>query len=666
MANTSLRGAVGPVSADSMNLPRGPFFLHGIWALGMRLMRNLTFGRKAGLIVCVFLVPLLTLGYFFGRLLQEQIDFSQSERVGVRALRGYVPVLHGLVQARSAVRAGTGSFDTEAATKAAFARVDLALAAYETELQASHDPLQLLPDLLVLKTAWSQAVKADGGQDDKGRSVFEVLAQANTELLQAIGEHSNLVLDPEIDSYYLMSALALTLPQVADDIGQLWGWSSFAASKGTLKPREHVQFAIWYSGAHNGLVQAKAHIERAIRANPSLRSSLSLSGLDAALAYSQTVSDSSEVISGREAKDLFPAGEGALKALLSVYETGLPVLDHLLDVRIEALTAKRNAMIWIALLSVLVALYLFFAFYLVTRDGLRLISLHLREMADGDLRHTPSLPLGQDEPARVLNDLRKAYDALHRLIHAVDRSVQELQDTALDISGSSQSLAQRTEQAVASLEQQSATMDHIGSTAGHSAELIQHASIMAQGNAQVSNQGGAAINKVVQVMQGINLSSRKIADIIGTIDGITFQTNILALNAAVEAARAGESGRGFAVVASEVRALAQRSATAAREINDLISDSVRQVELGSDVVRHAGATMKEILENASQIEKVLDQVLVGAREQAVAVKQVGQAIQLLDVDTQHNASMVEQTTATALRLKAHADELMVEMGSFRL
>ncbi|MFZ4626677.1 MAG: methyl-accepting chemotaxis protein, partial [Rhodoferax sp.] len=354
------------------------------------------------------------------------------------------------------------------------------------------------------------------------------------------------------------------------------------------------------------------------------------------------------------------------KALLSVYETGLPVLDHLLAVRIDAMIAKRIAMIFIALLSVLVALYLFYAFYLVTRDGLRLISLHLREMADGDLRRTPSLPLGRDEPALVLNDLRKAYDALHRLLHAVDRSVQELQGTAQDISSSSQSLAQRTEQAAANLEQQSATMDHIGSTASHSAELIQHASSMAHGNAQVSNQGGAVIDKVVLVMQGINLSSRKIADIIGTIDGITFQTNILALNAAVEAARAGESGRGFAVVATEVRALAQRSATAAREINVLISDSVRQVELGSDVVRHAGATMKEILENASQIEKVLDEVLVGAREQAVAVKQVGQAIQSLDVDTQQNASMVEQTTATAQSLKAHADELMVEMGSFRL
>ncbi len=171
---------------------------------------------------------------------------------------------------------------------------------------------------------------------------------------------------------------------------------------------------------------------------------------------------------------------------------------------------------------------------------------------------------------------------------------------------------------------------------------------------------------MVSVMSAINGSSQKIGDIISVIDGIAFQTNILALNAAVEAARAGEQGRGFAVVASEVRVLAQRSAAAAKEIKDLISTSVQNVEKGTQVVSGAGLTMDEILNNAKRINDLLNEIAVGSREQANGVSQSVSAIQLLEQSTQQNAALVEETSAAAGALSDQSDGLMREIANFRV
>ena len=174
------------------------------------------------------------------------------------------------------------------------------------------------------------------------------------------------------------------------------------------------------------------------------------------------------------------------------------------------------------------------------------------------------------------------------------------------------------------------------------------------------------ISDVVSTMQEINTSSNKISDIIGTIDGIAFQTNILALNAAVEAARSGEQGRGFAVVASEVRMLAQRSAEAAREIKALIGRSVEQVETGTGIVRKAGVTIDDIVGSSHRVNELLGEVATGAREQSVGIGQIGQAVQELDRMTQQNAALVEQTAAAATAMKVQANGLAEEVARFRM
>jgi methyl-accepting chemotaxis protein len=226
-------------------------------------------------------------------------------------------------------------------------------------------------------------------------------------------------------------------------------------------------------------------------------------------------------------------------------------------------------------------------------------------------------------------------------------------------------LSMRTEDAASNLGEQASAVEEIGTQVSQTAERTQQAAMVASQNSEVAQRGGIIIEEVVDTMRDIHASSSKINDIIGTIDGIAFQTNILALNAAVEAARAGESGRGFAVVASEVRSLAGRSAEAAREIKYLISTSVERVSAGTKVVEGAGKTMAELVTKASEISQLLGDISVATKEQSIGVEEVVKAIHLLDSHTQQNAALVEQTSASAASLSGQAHDLTTEIARFR-
>lgn len=332
----------------------------------------------------------------------------------------------------------------------------------------------------------------------------------------------------------------------------------------------------------------------------------------------------------------------------------------------DAQRGRRVLVIGVLATALLLATYIFIAFYKVNKGGLEVISRHLNELSEGDLRNKPSSPWGKDEPAMLIIELQRLYESMHELIRSVRHSAGELNTAAQEIASASTDLSARTEAAAASLEEQAASMEEIGSTVGTTAERAQNASLFSGKNAEVAERGGAVIGEVVHTMRDINASSSKIGDIIGVIDAIAFQTNILALNAAVEAARAGEAGRGFAVVASEVRNLAQRSAEAAREIKSLITESVATVESGTRVVEQAGSTMVNVVDNAKQVNALLNEIAVAAKEQASGVAQVVQAIQSLDQDTQQNSALVEETNAAAEALRAQADLLMQEIARFRV
>ena len=263
----------------------------------------------------------------------------------------------------------------------------------------------------------------------------------------------------------------------------------------------------------------------------------------------------------------------------------------------------------------------------------------------------------EDELGDLMQSLSHMIDELNRSIRTVLESSQSIHTASVEIASGNNDLSNRTEQAASSLQETASSMQNLTNTVEQSAHAASEANQLAQVAATVANRGGQVVAQVVSTMQDISTSSRRIGDIIGTIDAIAFQTNILALNAAVEAARAGEQGRGFAVVAGEVRSLAQRSATAAQEIKQLIGTSVARVESGARLVADAGHTMEEIVTSVKRVSDIVAEITLSAAEQSAGIGQVNAAVGSLEQVTQQNAALVEQSAAAAESLKEQAGKL---------
>ena len=288
-----------------------------------------------------------------------------------------------------------------------------------------------------------------------------------------------------------------------------------------------------------------------------------------------------------------------------------------------------------------------------------------RAVAAGDLTRQIR-PEGNNEAAKLLRALQDMQTALVRVVGSVRQGAEVVAAASEQIAQGNQDLAQRTQETAAALEETAASAEELGGTVGHNADNARAANQLARQASEVASQGGRVVAQVVDTMRGINESSRKIADIIGVIDGIAFQTNILALNAAVEAARAGEAGRGFAVVASEVRSLAQRSAGAAREIKALISASVARVEQGSAQVDAAGSTMSEVVAAIGRVTDLMGEISAATTEQSTGIGQVGEAVSQMEQTTQQNASLVEESAAAAESLAEQAQALVAEVEMFKI
>jgi methyl-accepting chemotaxis protein len=286
-------------------------------------------------------------------------------------------------------------------------------------------------------------------------------------------------------------------------------------------------------------------------------------------------------------------------------------------------------------------------------------------IAGGDLTREIRVE-GKDEAAQLLRALSQMQAALQGLVGAVRRSSASIHTASTEVASGNADLSQRTEQAASSLQQTSSSMSELTIAVRQSADSASQASQLASSASSIARRGGAVVAQVVTTMDEINASSKRIADIIGVIDGIAFQTNILALNAAVEAARAGEQGRGFAVVASEVRSLAQRSAGAAKEIKALIDTSVERVQDGTRLVQDAGSTMDEIVASVQRVSDIIGEVTASAAEQSTGIGQVNQAVSRLDQMTQQNAALVEQSAAAAESLKDEAARMSGVVGAFRV
>jgi len=337
-----------------------------------------------------------------------------------------------------------------------------------------------------------------------------------------------------------------------------------------------------------------------------------------------------------------------------------------LSVEVDSIAANSEILV-LSLIGAFILLGGLFA-WLLTRGITGPISYALelaRRVASGDL--TAKIEVrSEDETGQLVRALKEMTASLLHIIGQVRTSTSMIATESAQIAHGNLDLSSRTEQQASTLEQTASSMETLTSTVRQNAQHATQANNLAISASEVAITGGAVMSQVVQTMSSINTSSKKIVDIITVIDSIAFQTNILALNAAVEAARAGEQGRGFAVVATEVRGLAQRSASAAKEIKNLISDSVGQVEAGTKLVDHAGSTMQAIVESINSVTNIMGEITSASKEQISGIEQINQAISLMDDATQQNAALVEQAAAATQTLQDQANSLAKEVNVFKM
>jgi len=639
------------------------------WARpGVNWFRKMMFPAKAAVILLLLVLPmLLTLGV----LISDRHAVWQStaaERTGLATVQALLPA----TEATQLLRRGL---------------VDRANGVERSDLPALQDQFKLAIELLHKEAKprldsfadkgdehWKPLVAAVDSamrQNNQGMSATEVrkpyveISGHLGDLVQHAVNASGLALDPEGDTYYLMLASTVNLPHLMENLGLTRG--ALAAFVQDPKSKRLAAAAASLAVDKARLEQLNEGLAHAAEFNPALaklKLEDKLAGAKAFVTRYEAMLQQDEV-GDRKPADIVQEATAVLVELSALQKTIAKQLDQLLEARQQRLFDSIVVGASSALALLLAGLYFFYCFYRVMNSGIRTLIQRMRAMAGGDLTDTLT-PKGSDETALLMGALAEMQLSLRATVREVREAADAIKISADEVATGSMDLSQRTEQAAANLEKTASAMEEISSTVSNTTDGAAQAAGVATQNVKLAGQGGQVIEQVVTTMSEIQDSSRRIGEIIGVIDSIAFQTNILALNAAVEAARAGEQGRGFAVVASEVRALAQRSAEAAREIKQLIVASGERVELGNRIVSEAGTTMRAIVESTSTVGSLLQGISSGAREQALGIDQVGKAIHELDQMTQQNAALVEETAAASSGMRQQAEQLSSAVDAFKL
>ena len=644
----------------------GSFFrYHGWLSPGVRLFRSISFPAKASWISFMFMAPLVAMMFLLWQSANEQIAISKSERQGLTYV---APALELISAAQNQRRAATAKApdlaDMQSKVSAAFAKIQ----AKDKELGSGFaNPA----DFEALSKAYQSVLQTPVLPNaDDTFIAHTALIDAALKLIASIADGSQLSLDPQLDTYHLMNLSVIVGPQELENLAQLRGLGNLTLATAATKetPPQRIK----------AMVKALALIEyldagyensynRGIESFPEVAKTIDMKGTDDARdaflnAFKAQIMI--DVPTG-DAAAFLTLANASINTQVALNQKVMARLDSQLEARIARLERDFRIELGLSALFVFAAIYLMLAFFKVMMGGLKEVAGHLEEITLGNLTTAPR-PWGSDEAAQLMITMGNMQTSLRRIVGIVLDSSASVHTASHEIASASHDLSGRTESSAASLEETSASMVQISTNVTHTSEMVQGAKSFVQENAHAASRGAQVIQQVVSTMEGIRTSSNQIGEIIGVIDGIAFQTNILALNAAVEAARAGEQGRGFAVVATEVRALAGRSAAAAKEIKTLISASIDQVEAGNRVVAEAGTTIQVIVTNAEKIDAMMNEIATATQEQSNGVNQVGSAMHELDKNTQQNAALVEETAASASALTDQAQRLADEVSFFKL
>ncbi|MFD1837657.1 methyl-accepting chemotaxis protein [Paracidovorax cattleyae] len=489
------------------------------------------------------------------------------------------------------------------------------------------------------------------------------LMQIGEELLHHYGFQT----DPDMATQDLIQAAVVNAPMLGEKPGLLRGQGSGYLARQALPPEG--KGALQALQQRVGELEADTfrNFERAL-ADEDLRKALAgpVQDVRQRVTVSRQLVDRSLLLAGEiamPAKDYFDQLTGTLEALNQLNTTAMASLDAALRQRVAAEQWALGAASAALLLALALGLGVVFMRSITQplAQAVRLASA----VADGDLSGD-DVPHGTNVVGRLIAARQQMHARLKPMVAQVRGGAEGVATASAKIAQGNMDLSARTESQASALEQTAASMEQMTATVRQNADNARQANQFAMNASLVVAQGGEVVTQVMQTMQGIRTASGKIADIIGVIDSIAFQTNILALNAAVEAARAGEQGRGFAVVAGEVRALAGRSAEAAKEIKALIGDSVQRVQQGGELADQAGTTMAEVVQAIQRVTGIMGEISEASQEQSQGVAQVGEAVRQMDQATQQNAALVEEMAAVANGLRTRADEPVRAAAVFRL
>jgi methyl-accepting chemotaxis protein len=641
----------------------------------VNLIRNLPFAIKLAAIALLSLAPVSVLGYFFLTDNSETIRFAKNELAGTTFYHELEELLLPLGE-REAFLIASVLGDATAAGKAdaATAQVEAVVAEMDKQkIEFDGSEAEAARHWGEIKTQWQALKGTRSALPSEIAASHAALREKVIAYVSWIAGTSGITLDPDAVAYFVLDTAVNRIPQLEASFADALATAVRVAAQGSLTDKERFSVVraleridITLASIENNLTsqvrggEAGARIEREAGASyGALRD-----GMKAFKSFVERETTGASV-NVPVARVLDEAAR--IPSLIdAVHDLHQGEAVGLLEARVASETSARNQVITSVAL-VLLASLLFTA--LVARTTLARLrqAVHVvGRMAEGDYTQEIDASAGNDEIGQVLQALRTTRDRMSKVLQGVQASAETVATAAREINEGTHDLAGRTEQTAANLEETASSMEEITSTVKQTADNAALANQLAQTSRQQAEQGGTVARSTSEAMNAIEESSRKIADIIGVIDEIAFQTNLLALNAAVEAARAGDQGRGFAVVASEVRTLAQRSASAAKEIKGLIQTSVDRVTEGGRLVAESGRTLQEIVESVKKVSDVVGEISAAGREQAEGVEEVNRSIMQMDEGTQQNAAMVEEATAAAASMSEQAGKLRELTSIFRI